>query len=33
MVFEKGDSLQANSCHNLDPLHMICKSFQIHNLY
>ena len=27
-VFVKGFTLQANGCHNLDPLHMICISFR-----
>ena len=33
MLLRKAITLLANSCHNLDLLHMICISFQIHNLY
>ena len=29
MYFRKTITLQTNSCHNLDPLQMICISFQI----
>ena len=32
MYLRKVITLQANNCHNLDTLHMIYKSFQIHNL-
>ena len=30
---KKKHTLQADSCHNLDPQQMICISFEIHNLY
>ena len=33
MYLRKAIILQADSCHNLDPLHMICTNFQIHWLY
>ena len=33
MYLRKAITLQVDSCHNLDPLEMICINFQIHNLY
>ena len=33
MYLRKAITLQVDSCHNLDPLEIICINFQIHNLY
>ncbi len=33
MYLRRAITLQVESCHNLDPLEMICINFQIHNLY
>ena len=33
MYLRKAITLQVESCHNLDPLEMICINFQIYNLY